>query len=464
MHMTNLTNPRHESSWDAAPDAMPARLVSAALEIAPVDPLAFLHGARGMERVSFAAPRGHRAFHGMGEAAQLFAYGEHRYSDIAQQARTLFDGAALPADAPEAALPALMGGFAFTDHFVPDHVWAAFQPAHFILPHVQLSMADGQCWLTANALIQRDEDPRETQQALHEALRERAAWLAVQPAIDTTAPASTAMRYPMTREAWRKMLLKALDQIRRGNLDKVVLARMCELRSEGEIEIEPALRRLNERFDGCYRFLFEPRAGHAFFGATPELLVGVHADQLDTMGLAGSVRAGNTPAETAAHAEKLLSSEKDLHEHALVVRMIRQRLAPHVSALHSLDKPGVMTLQNIQHLHTPIHATLREREGVLPWVERLHPTPALGGQPREEAMRFIEINEPVLRGWYGAPVGLIRPNLDGEFCVAIRSAVVQEDRAWLYAGCGVVADSQPDNEWDETALKFKAMLDALGNS
>jgi menaquinone-specific isochorismate synthase len=120
-----------------------------------------------------------------------------------------------------------------------------------------------------------------------------------------------------------------------------------------------------------------------------------------------------------------------------------------------------MTLKNIQHLHTPIHATLRDHDGVLPWVERLHPTPALCGQPREEAMRFIEINEPVLRGWYGAPVGLLRPNLDGEFCVAIRSAVAQENRAWLYAGCGVVATSQPDNEWDETALKFKAMLEAF---
>jgi menaquinone-specific isochorismate synthase len=454
-----------ESDWETeAASASASRLVSAAMEIAPVNPLAFLHGARGMERVSFAAPRGDRAFHGMGEAAQLFAYGEHRYSDIAGQARALFDGAALPADAPEAALPALMGGFAFTDHFVPDHVWAAFQPAHFILPHMQLSLVNEQCWLTANAMVQRDEDPRETQLALHEALRVRAEWLAAQPAIEATAPANTTMRYPMTREAWRKMLLKALDHIRRGNLDKVVLARMCELRSDGEVEIEPALHRLNERFDGCYRFLFEPRAGHAFFGATPELLVGVHGEELDTMGLAGSIRTGSTASETAAYAGMLLNSEKDLHEHALVVRMIRKRLAPHVRALHSLDKPGVMTLKNIQHLHTPIHATLREREGVLPWVERLHPTPALGGQPREEAMRFIEINEPVLRGWYGAPVGLIRPNLDGEFCVAIRSAVVQENRAWLYAGCGVVADSQPDNEWDETALKFKAMLDALSTN
>lgn len=462
--MTSITNAQRENSWDTAPHMMPARLVSAALEIALVDPLAFLHGARGMERVSFAAPRGQHVFHGMGAAAQLFAYGEHRFDDIAAQARVLFDGAVLPDNAPDDAMPALMGGFAFTDHFVPDHVWAAFHPAHFILPHMQLSFANGQCWLTANALAQRDEDVHETQLALQEALRNRAEWLAGQPAIEPTTAATTALSYPMTREAWRKMLLVALDQIRRGNLDKVVLARMCELRSDAPIEIESALQHLNARFDGCYRFLFEPRTGHAFFGATPELLVKVDADQLDTMGLAGSIRTGSTSSETAMYASQLLNSEKDLHEHALVVRMIRKRLAPHVRALHSLDKPGVMTLKNIQHLHTPIHATLRDCEGVLPWVERLHPTPALGGQPRDEAMHFIEINEPVLRGWYGAPVGVIRPNLDGEFCVAIRSAVAQDNRAWLYAGCGIVADSQPDNEWDETALKFKAMLDALGNS
>lgn len=464
--MTSIMDAPRENNWDAEPSAQPrtARLVSAAIAIDPIDPLVFLHGARGMERVSWSTPGSRTSLHGLGAAEQLFAYGEHRFSDIAEQARALFDGAALPASVPDAAMPALIGGFAFTDHFVPDHVWAAFQPAHFILPHVQLSSVDGQYWLTANALVQRDEDPREAQLALNEALRERAEWLAAQPAMNRTPPANTTLSYPMSREAWRKMLLVALDQIRRGNLDKVVLARMCELRSEGEIEIEPALHRLNERFDGCYRFLFEPRAGHAFFGATPELLVKVDGDRLDTMGLAGSIRAGSSATETAMYAGKLLSSEKDLHEHALVVRMIRKRLAPRVRALHSLDKPGVMTLKNIQHLHTPIHATLREKEGVLPWVDRLHPTPALGGQPREEAMRFIEINEPVLRGWYGAPVGLIRPNLEGEFCVAIRSAVAQDNRAWLYAGCGIVATSQPDNEWDETALKFKAMLDALGST
>ncbi len=460
--MTEHIDAPRASDWDAMPGAVPARLVSAAIAVDPVDPLVFLRGARGMERVSYVAPRAACAVHGIGAAAQLFAYGARRFEEIAGQARALFDGAILPDHTPAEALPALVGGFAFTDHFVPDHVWAAFHPAHFILPHVQLAQVNGQCWLTANVLAQRDENPCETQHALREALRERADWLAAQPAIQPPAPAHTTMSYPMPREAWRKMVAHALDHIRRGNLEKVVLARMCELRCVAPIEVEPALQRLNARFEGCYRFLFEPRAGHAFFGATPELLVRVAGDQLETMGLAGSIRAGTDADETAALASQLLRSAKDLREHALVVRMICDRLAPRALDLQAPNQPDVMTLNNIQHLHTPITATLREAEGVLPWVERLHPTPALGGQPRDEAMRFIEINEPVLRGWYGSPVGLIRPTLGGEFCVAIRSAVAHDHRAWLYAGCGIVADSAPDDEWDETAVKFKAMLLALG--
>ena len=123
---------------------------------------------------------------------------------------------------------------------------------------------------------------------------------------------------------------------------------------------------------------------------------------------------------------------------------------------------GVLRLSNIQHLHTPITGQLREPAGVLPVVAALHPTPALGGEPREEALQMIDACEPVTRGWYAAPVGWIDHNLDGAFAVAIRSAVVQEKRAWLYAGAGIVADSVPANEWHETGLKFRPLLGALG--
>jgi menaquinone-specific isochorismate synthase len=126
------------------------------------------------------------------------------------------------------------------------------------------------------------------------------------------------------------------------------------------------------------------------------------------------------------------------------------------------DSPEVLRLSNVQHLHTPIEATLKEASGVLPVIERLHPTPAMGGKPRDMALEFIRKAEPVPRGWYAAPIGWIDSNLDGTFAVAIRSAVSQDKRVWMYAGVGIVADSQPQREWDETALKFRPMMGALG--
>jgi menaquinone-specific isochorismate synthase len=180
------------------------------------------------------------------------------------------------------------------------------------------------------------------------------------------------------------------------------------------------------------------------------------------MGLAGSIGRGKTPAEDADLAQELLNSAKNQHEHALVVQSIRRRLASLTNELTMPDEPGILQLGYIQHLFTPIHATLKHADGVLPILQNLHPTPALGGQPRELAMPFISQAEPVPRGWYGAPVGWLDHHLDGAFGVAIRSAITQDRRVWLYAGAGIVADSDPQAEWDETALKFRPMLNALG--
>jgi menaquinone-specific isochorismate synthase len=180
------------------------------------------------------------------------------------------------------------------------------------------------------------------------------------------------------------------------------------------------------------------------------------------MSLAGSIGRSADPLADAELGQELLESAKDRHEHDLVVMSILSRLAPLTSQLEISPQPGIYKLSNIQHLFTPIRGTLNSADGILPLVEVLHPTPALGGSPRDLAMEFISRAEPVPRGWYAAPVGWIDYKLDGAFAVAIRSAVAQERRAWLYAGAGIVADSVPEKEWAETGLKFRPMLDALG--
>jgi menaquinone-specific isochorismate synthase len=285
------------------------------------------------------------------------------------------------------------------------------------------------------------------------------------PPVDVTAghrhPELLQINYPMPYETWEQKIVHATQHMRDSELNKVVLSRVCEIRFDSRVDVDGALAYLNVHYPDCYRFLFEPRPFHAFFGATPELLAEVNGAAVTTMAMASSVRRGATEAEDEALAQQLLDDPKERYEHALVVDAIRRRLSKVTSTLQIPEQPAVFRLSNIQHLHTPIQGQLTHPSGVLPVIEILHPTPALGGSPRQLAMTFISEAEPVPRGWYAAPIGCIDRNLDGVFGVAIRSAVSQERRVWLYAGAGIVADSVPQKEWEETALKFKPILNAL---
>lgn len=439
------------------------RLLSVSRPAPGLTPGRFLAQAAGHERVYWRDGSSGVAFAGMGAALDLFGYGENRYRTVERQARELFAGAEIAAANP-LARPRLFGGFAFSDDFIPDVTWSAFHPAHFILPHYQLACRDGESWLTLNALIPDGESVAAAREGLEEALADRLALLAAKETCqisENLAGLTPEIDYPLPYPAWEEMIETARRTFQTTPLRKVVLSRICQVRSAQAIDIDAALAQLEARYPGCYIFLFEPRPHHAFLGAPPELLVGVQGTQLETMGLAGSAPRGATPQEDAANGAALLASAKDRHEHGLVVDALRRRLSPITSHLEMADEPQLLTLSNIHHLYTPVSGKLCEAEGVLPLVELLHPTPALGGSPRELALDFIQKHEPTLRGWYAAPVGWLDANLDGAFAVAIRSAVVQEKRAWLYAGGGIVDGSIPQREWEETEWKFKPMLSVL---
>lgn len=461
------TTETSESSIFALQSFTEQRLVSYSLPISDISAIDFLHHAVGQERFFWEDVRDHIVFAGFGVAANLMAWGNGRYQSIQQQASALFTDAIILNDVPELAKPRLFGGFAFRDDFLPDNTWAAFHPAHFILPHYQFVQLSGEAWLTINARIPLSDDPEHSLPILREALETRRDVIkkikdsrlkGKDPSLISNLKSLT---YPMSQTTWATLINQARHDIGTTDLKKVVLARVCEAKFEQRVAIEDALRFLNQQYADCYRFVFEPRPFHTFFGATPELLAKVVGTQLTTMSLAGSIGRSADPLEDAELGQELLESAKDRHEHELVVMSILGRLAPLTSKLEISPQPGVYKLSNIQHLFTPIRATLNKAEGILPLVEVLHPTPALGGSPRDLALDFISRAEPVPRGWYAAPVGWIDYKLDGAFAVAIRSAVAQERRAWLYAGAGIVADSIPEKEWWETDLKFKPMLDAL---
>lgn len=444
------------------------RLVSYALPAPGITAPLFLRYAAGRARFLWRDGRTGVTFAGMGSAADLMAWGEERFQGIERQARELFDNAAALHTIDPLAAPRLFGGFAFREDFVPDFAWQGFNPAHFILPHYQLVIHDNQPWLTINALVPADDDPNETAPQLREALQlcyhELCALTASEADVGPTANQARqpTISYPMPYTTWAEMIQQAQSQFLTTPLEKVVLARVCELRQSALVDLDGALTFLQATYPDCYTFLFEPQPHHAFFGATPELLAATQGKTLTTMGLAGSIQRGTTAAEDAALAAELLNSTKDRHEHALVVAALRQRLEPLAEALTIPDAPVIYQLSNIQHLYTPVQAQLRQAIGILPLVEALHPTPALGGAPRDLALAFISEAESVPRGWYAGPIGWIDQSLDGAFGVAIRSAVAQQKRVWLYAGAGIVAASEPEKEWAETGWKFRPIQAALG--
>ena len=473
----NTTRPATtDAPWDESTSSpAPPRLVSLFAAAPDLNAADFLRAAHGMERFYWAEPGDGLTLAGAGVAAQLVAaptlpddaerLPAQRFADIEAQVRALFDRAIVrPAAGTTAATelprPRLFGGFAFQDDFVPDNTWSVFNSAEFILPHYQLAQQDGAAFLTINALVGRDED-------LDEALHGLAEALAARLMTRSTAPVAPAepitWRYPMTRPVWDDMIDRATAAIHAGALEKVVLARVCEARSGALLDAAAPLSALDAHYGDSYRFLFEPRPHHAFLGATPELLVSKRGGEVATMALAGSAARGATPGEDDLLAAHLLASTKDRHEHHLVVDAVRAHLADAADDLDVPAAPIVLKLRNIQHLLTPITGRLRQPAGgILPLVRRLHPTPAMGGVPPERALAFLRDAEPVPRGWYAAPIGWLDSDLDGVFAVGIRSAVTQHDRAWLYAGAGIVAGSSPEREWDETALKFRPMLAALG--
>jgi menaquinone-specific isochorismate synthase len=439
------------------------RLISTSIPAPGINVNSILEQGEGQER--FYWQNDHKTLAGFGAAVEMMAWGEDRFSKIQSKSSALFDNAVFNRELGDIPLPRLFGGFAFRDDFTPDNTWAVFHPAHFILPHYQYAKNGAESWLTISAMIPLEEDPALARKELHEAVTARYISLFNASEQRQSTDKHTLInniRYPMSYISWAQITEQAISKIKSSELEKVVLARACELRSQTGIHVIEALHVLNEEHSDCTRFLFEPRSHHAFYGASPELLVRVRGTELTTMALAGSRRRGSNSEEDAILMQDLLNSEKDQLEHRLVVNSILRRLKPAARKIDADVDPAVYTLSYIHHLLTEISVTLHENSGVLPMVELLHPTSALGGSPRQEALELIREVEPIPRGWYASPVGWIDPNMDGEFCVAIRSAVAQERRVWLYAGAGIVAESQAEKEWAETELKFRPMLEAHG--
>ena len=407
-------------------------------------------------RTTWSAP-GDALVLGSGAAATLTASGADRFAAIRAKADELFDSGDVHAGT-EAARPRLFGGFAFHEEGCDGEPWGPFPEARFVLPRVQVTFADNGVWLTVNA-TGADASVVDVEDRL-EREAGRLSRLDSEPS-RRPRPGITESRRTTSRVAWRDSVDAVVDRIRSGDLQKVVLAQALEADLTGDFPRAATLERLAAKYADCHRYWFEPDDGdEAFFGATPERLVALRGRTVETDALAGTTGRGETPAEDEWLARELLDDDKNVHEHDLVADTVREQLEPFAASISAGDR-RVRRLATVQHLHTPITAELNADRHVLELVEALHPTPAVGGLPPDRALETIHETEPFDRGWYAAPVGWIDAAGNGAFAVAIRSAVATRRRATLFAGVGIVADSDPDREWDEVQLKYRPILDEL---
>ncbi len=438
-----------------------ARLVATTLDVPAPDPVALVRAALAadLETAAWLRPGDGLAIVGIGRAWATEPDGDGRFV-AAEAAWDELRDDLRAADRPGAAGPVLLGGLGFHGHrSADDGPWSTFPVASLVLPELCLVVDHGAATLTL--VVSPDDAGDAGSSAL------AATWAALAAAAGSTSGPDAAsrltgrVRSQPDRAGWERLVGLMAGAVGRGRLDKVVLARRLDLELAAPVDVASVLEALAAGAPESATFLFA-RGGRAFLGATPERLARVDGHAFRTVAIAGSTRRGADTAEDAVLASALLASDKDREEHAIVVDALRARLAPLARELRVAPVPGVLALRDLQHLVTPVEAVLRERAGLLALAGLLHPTPAVGGAPTEAALTMLAEHEGFDRGWYAGPVGWLRPDGDGELMVALRSGVVDGRHASLFAGCGIVADSDPSREWAESRMKLRPMLGALG--
>lgn len=339
--------------------------------------------------------------------------------------------------------PIAVGGFAYRPDRDPSGPWSGFPALLLRVPALAVMRARGRtfaiaAWAGAEELLD----------LTHTGVRAQAA-----RRLDVTS-----VRNPV---AWTAAVETAAKRLRAGEAAKVVLAREVVARGDGVVSAGMVIRSLRAAYPSCFTYLVTGADGTAFTGASPELLVRRSGSRAYSQPMAGSVARGASEPDDDRLARQLVDSAKDNAEHRLASEFVVEALRP-FSRVVEARAPEVVRFTNIQHLATTVTAELTDPAAdALDLAAALHPTPAVGGWPRKAADALIDELEGLDRGWYAGAVGWIDANGDGEFAIALRCGLLWEDGARLYAGVGVMPDSDPARELEETELKFKALLMAL---
>jgi salicylate biosynthesis isochorismate synthase/menaquinone-specific isochorismate synthase len=438
-------------------------LVSATVEVDVADPCAAVFASRLASDRWFCWEQPDREFAlaGLGVAHESSSRGQSRFSEVAEDClRTGWDGVVdEPPRLPAGAGPVWLGGFAFDPEGGGSSTWSSLPPGSLVLPELSLCRSGERTFLTLNAVVGAGEDA----ERLESGLSARLAALRTEeplPLLDPHPIAHAEIRSARTPGEFEAAVEAATARIAAGAMSKVVLAREVIVSAAAAHDPAALFGALRVQFPACFCFCCgTPEA--AFLGASPELLVRRSGAGVSTVALAGSTRRSSDPAVDDHLGEQLLRSDKDRREQRIVSERIVRALRPHAVWVEAASEPEIVKVANIQHLATPVIAQLAEPHSAIEMAGLLHPTPAVGGEPWSEAAAAIAELEGMDRGWYAGPVGWMDATEDGEFCVALRSGLLRDRDAHLFAGVGVVAGSDPAAELAETEVKLGALLPFL---
>ncbi len=391
------------------------------------------------------------AWAGSGAVHHLVADRESRFLSLQAQAARLGRDLVTAATGVPEERPRFFGGLAFEAGGAQDPPWKGFGDAHFVLPRFVYGRSSQGPILSL--AVRGDEiaytaGRRQWLDRLESTLSRLA-----QPPAPAAGRVCVLHTERPSEEEWTARVSELTRDIRRGKLLKVVTARQSKVTLASAPAIGPLLSRMPAPPES-FRYAFR-HAGATFLGATPERLIALRDGRFETEAVAGTIPACGNPLNWDSAGAKLRL------EHRLVVQEIERRIAPLCSSRHTSPKPQSRTHGRVVHFRTPIHGTLRARHHVLELVATLHPTPAVGGLPTPEALRWISAHEPVARGWYAAPVGWFDTAGNGEFAVALRCALIRGPGAFVYTGAGIVQGSDPQEEAAEVDLKERTLLEAL---
>lgn len=333
--------------------------------------------------------------------------------------------------------------------------WKAFGSFRFSLPRFELISRRGEATLACNLILPVDTDRRE------EILKEIEELAFAEENPDDELPAPTFRKDVPNFAGWQQNIKRTLADFQEGRLEKAVLARRATLSFADELDPALLARKLKDATPDCFHFYFEPEDGTAFIGASPERLFRRERNVVLSEAVAGTRPRGASELDDRDLREELLNSEKDRAEHEYVRVSIREALAPLCDELKVEDKASEMKLTRRRHMVSGVRGTLRNNVSDAEILDALHPTPAVGGYPREEALEEIRALEPFDRGWYAGPVGWIGAD-SSEFAVGIRSGLVSGREISLFSGAGIVAGSTAEGEWAEIEQKIGDFTRILG--